>query len=58
MCNAKLMFSLFPSPNGRNQILTMENMRQNYSPVYVTGGVFGWGSGRNKILDLMATHLP
>jgi len=52
MYDAKLMFSLFPP---RNQILAMENNRHDYSTMYVCGGVFGWGSGRKNILDLMAT---
>ena len=36
----------------------MENIKKNYSPVYVSRGVFGWGSGRKEILELMTANLP
>ena len=48
MYDVKVMFSLVPSFNLRNQILAKENSRQNYSRVYVSRGVFGLGSGRKK----------
>ena len=57
MCDAKIMFSLFPSLKVRNQILAMGKNRHNYITMYVCRGVFGSGSGRKKkILDLMATN--
>jgi hypothetical protein len=58
MYDVKVMFSLFPSLNVRNQILDMENHRQNYIPVYVSSGDCGWGSGRKQIFDLMVTSFP
>jgi len=38
--------------------LTMEGIRRNCSPMYVSRGVFGWGSGRKEVLELMATFFP
>ena len=58
MCDAKVIYSLFPSLNVRNQILTMENNRQNYSPVYVSRCVFGWESGRKKHTGLNGNKFP
>jgi len=48
MYNAKVTFSLFPSPSERNQIFAMESNRQNYSRVFVSRGFYGWESGRKK----------
>ena len=58
MCDAKVIFSLFPSLNVRNQILAMEKSRQNYSPVYVSHGVFDWESGRKKDTELNGKKFP
>ena len=58
MYNAMVMFSLFPSPHGRNEILTMESKRQNYSCVYVSRSVLDGDLAEKKILDLMATSCP
>ena len=56
--NAKVIFSIFPSPIGRNQNLTMKNTRKKYSRVYVGRGVFVWGSVRKDIVDLITTFSP
>jgi hypothetical protein len=47
----------FHLPVGETEFLTMENIRKNYTPVYVIRGVFWWGSGRKDILDLIATSV-
>lgn len=44
--DANAMFSIFSFPNGRNQIFIHGKHQTKYSPVYVSCGVFGWGSGR------------
>ena len=44
--DAKEMFSLFPSPSGRNQMFNHGKHQKNYSRVYVIRGYFGWSSGR------------
>ena len=56
--NGKVMFSLFPSPSGRNQMLNHGKLQKNYSRWYVIRGVFGWGSGSKEMLELTATIFP
>ena len=58
MCDAKVIFSVLSSPNVRNQILTMENNRQNYSPVMLVAVFLGGNLAEKKILDLLATSFP
>jgi len=36
----------------------MEEIRKNYSLMYVSRGVSGWGSGRKEILVLKGTIFP
>ena len=52
-----VMFSLFPSPHGRKEILTMENKRRNYSRVYVSRGVLD-GNLAEKDTGLNGNKLP
>ena len=58
MCDAKVIFSVLSSPNVRNQILAVENNRQNCSPAYVSRDVFGWESARKKDTGLNGNKLP
>ena len=52
------MFSLFPSLLEKAKWLHMEEIRKNYSLMYVSRGVSGWGSGRKEILVLKGTIFP
>jgi len=56
--NVKVMFSLFPSPSGRNQMFNHGKHHKSYSCVYISCGVFGWGSDRKEILDLITAISP
>ena len=54
---ANVMFTVFPFPSGRNQMIFHgKHKKKNYSPVYVSRGVFGRGSGRKEILELMTAN--
>ena len=55
--NAKVMFSLFPSPSGRNQIFNNGKHQKNYSRVCYSW-YFAWGSGSKEIPDLMQKVSP
>jgi len=48
----------FHPPVEETKCLTMENTRKNYNRVYVSSGVFGWGSDKKEIVDLLTTIFP
>lgn len=56
--DAKVTFSLFPPLNVRNQILVTERNRYNHCAVYVSCGVFGWGSGIKEESGLNDNKFP